>query len=148
MSNLFNDTAKAFLAEHTIATLSTADQSGKAHGAVVYYLTDNDQEIYFVSKNSTTKVNNIQQNPQVAFTIFDAPSIQTLQISGRAAQETDQQRIDYFFENLVKPHPYSGSMLMPPVTAIKEGEYVVMRISPTEVHFSDYKAMLQSGQTT
>jgi general stress protein 26 len=83
---------------------------------------------------------------QVAFTIFDAPTAQTLQITGTASTETDRATIEYVFDTIVKKRPYNGAMLLPPVTALKDsGEYVVIRISPTEANYSDYKREIESS---
>lgn len=139
MQPLFDSNSAAFLAEHTIATISTVSGDGTVYGAVIYYVISGEHDIYFISKTGTAKVANIAQHPQVAFTIFDAPKAQTLQIKGRAQEETDERVQQFVFDNIVKPRPYDGEMLMPPVTALKDGNYVVIHIKPEEVHFSDYK---------
>jgi general stress protein 26 len=135
----FDSVSAAFLAEHTIATLSTVSSDGVVHGAVIYYVILGEQNIYFVSKTGTSKITNITEHPQVAFTVFDAAKAQTLQISAKARVETDENTRHFVFDNIVKPHLYSGEMLMPPVTALKEGDYVVIHVQPEGIHFSDYK---------
>lgn len=143
--SLFSDQASKFLAEHTIGTLSTVDINGNVHGAVIYYLAQGEMNIYFVSRTGTTKIRDIELHQEVALTIFEASSAQTLQISGKARHENDQDTIDYVFNNIVKQRPYSGVMLMPPVTALKDsGDYIVICIEPTEVKFSDYRQILES----
>lgn len=146
--SIFDPQATTFLLEHTIGTLSTVDTEGNAHGSVVYYLAEGEMNIYFVSKTETAKVRNISLHQQVALTIFDAPSAQTLQIRGTAHPESDKATIQYIFDNIVKLRPYNGAMLMPPVTALKDsGEYVIVRITPTEAKFSDYKQEIQSNHS-
>lgn len=142
---IFSEPALKFLAEHTMGVLSTCDINGNVHGAAIYYIAESETSIYFVSKSLTTKVKNIALNRNVALTITYAPLAQTLQITGVAHQETDQNTVDYVFENIVKLRLYGGEMLKPPVTALQDsGDYVVMRITPTEAKFSDYKQQLSS----
>lgn len=135
----FDSVSAAFLAEHTTGVISTVSGDGNVHGAVVYYVILGEQNIYFISKSSTSKIANITQHPQVSFTIYDAPRAQTLQISAYASIEKDEQTRAFVFETIVKPHPYNGEMLMPPVTAIEQGDYVVVHLQPKGVHYSDYK---------
>lgn len=142
--SVFTQEASNFLLEHTIGTLSTVDSEGNVHGAVIYYVAEGEMNIYFVSKTETGKVKNILSHPQVSFTIFDAPNAQTLQINGIAHTETDQPTIEYIFDTVVKKRPYNGAMLLPPVTALQNsGEYTIIRISPTEAKYSNYKQELE-----
>ena len=142
---LFTEQASKFLSEHTIGVLSTSDIDGNVHGAAIYYIAESETSIYFVSKSLTTKVKDITLHRNVALTILYAPLAQTLQITGVAHQETNQDTIDYVFENIIKLRLYGGEMLKPPVTALKDsGEYVVIRITPTDVKFSDYKQQLST----
>lgn len=142
--SVFTQEASAFLQEHTVGTLSTVDGQGNAHGAVVYYVAEEGMNIYFVSKTGTSKVQNIASHPQVSFTVFDAPNAQTLQINGTARTETDQSTIEYVFDTVVKKRPYNGAMLLPPVTALQNsGEFTVIRITPTEAKYSDYRQELE-----
>ena len=139
--------SSVFLAEHSVATVSTVGPDGKVHGAAVYYIALGEHDIYFVSKTRTTKILNIEQHPQVAFTVVDAPKAQTLQISGHASEEADENTRQLVFTSIVKPHPYSGEMLMPPVTALVGGEYIVIHIKPEEVRFSDYRQEILDKRT-
>lgn len=146
MNPVLDEKATTFLVEHTIGVLSTVGFDNNPHGAVVYYLSYGEPvNIYFVTKSATSKAQNIAGHPQVAFTIFDASNAQTLQISGKAALETDDRVISYVFDNIVKPHPYAGAMLMPPVTALTDGSYVIIRIEPTQCRYSDYKQEIQAN---
>lgn len=146
--SIFEQEAANFLSEHTIATLSTVSNDGTVSGAVIYYTSQGEGEyIYFVSKTATTKVKNILQHPQVALTIFDAAKAQTLQIHGDASEETDESTQDWVFADLVKPRPYSGAMLLPPVTALKDGSFTVIVIRTISAHFSDYKKELEEHQS-
>ncbi len=142
---IFTDEASKFLFEHTVGVLSTVDINGNVHGAVIYYIAESETSIYFVSKSLTTKVTDIELHRNVALTIYYAPMAQTLQINGVAHQETNKETIDYIFDNIVKLRLYGGEMLEPPVTALKDsGEYVVVRITPTQAKFSDFKQQLSS----
>lgn len=134
-----SDQALAFLKEHDVTVLSSVDRTGNVYGAVVYYLVDQLNYIYILTKQGTAKARNILAHSQVAMTIFEASTARTLNIQGTAEFETDQKIKDYVFNEIVKPRPYSGEMQLPPVTKLTEGSFTVIRITPTSGKYTDYK---------
>ncbi len=130
--------ALVFLKEHDIAVFSSADRTGNVYGAVVYYLVDELNRIYILTKQGTAKARNVLSHSQVAITIFEASTAQTLNIQGHAEFETDQKIKDYVFSEIVKPRPYNGAMRLPPVTMLKEGAFTIIRIEPTSSKYTDY----------
>lgn len=127
-----------FLKEHGLATLSTLDRDGNVHGAVVYYVTDENNLIYIVTKTETQKTHNLLANPEVAFTIYDALEMQTLQLQGNAEIETNQTKKDFVFSQIVQPRQTSRGKQLPPVTQLKEGSFIIIQVTPTSAKFRDY----------
>lgn len=134
-----DENARTFIETHDIGVLSTIDRSGSVHGAVVYYLVGENNVLHILTKADTQKAHNTFANHQVAFTIYDAQKMQTVQIQGTAQIEADQETKDYVFSNLAKPRQYGDSKRLPPVTKLNKGSFMVIKITPTTAKFSDYK---------
>ena len=132
--------ARIFLTSHDSGVISSIDPSGMPHGSVVYYACDSNNYIYIVSKNKTSKVGNIAQNPKVGFTIFDISSMQTLQLSGVAHIEQDPKIKEKIFHDILRPRFDGKHAEMPPIMYLPAGEYIVICIKPTMYKFSDYKS--------
>jgi general stress protein 26 len=131
--------AKLFLASHDLATLSTIDADGNVHGAVVYYTADKNDNIFIVTKDKTAKAKNLASYHQVALTIFDAHSMQTLQISGAAQIEEEPGIKKMVEEKILRPRFSEGHAELPPILHIPAGKYVVICIRPLTFKFNDYK---------
>lgn len=132
------DDALDFLKRQDLAVLSTVDRTGNVHGAVVYYLIGQDKLIYMLTESASGKGRNILVHGQVALTVYEPGTMQTVQLQGIAEAETDQATKDDVFAKLVKPRPYVEGVQLPPVTKLHEGAYMVIRITPTLVSFHDY----------
>jgi len=144
MANTLDQAAANFLREHDLAVLATSNNEGEVHGAVVYYLADQDsEEIYIISRTESTKANDIRVHRKVALTIYDAPAMETLQISGVADIVEDPERFDMVYHGLIHPRPYQGEMLLPPVTALQQGDYILVRVVPVSAHHSSYKEIVR-----
>ena len=97
-----------FLHRKDIAVLSTTNKKGDVHGAVVYYVADQDHTLHILTKADTAKARDILTNEKVAITIFDAAKAQTLQLQGKARIETDESVKRHVFDSVMKPHKYNG----------------------------------------
>lgn len=139
-----DDNAITFLKEHDTAVLSTVDREGNVHGSVVYYLVSDTNDIFILTKSETTKARNILGHDQVALTIFEAGSIQTLSIQGDAQFETNQKTKEYVFSEIVKPRLYHDEKRLPPVTQLTEGSFSIIRITPSSGKYVDYKKLERS----
>ena len=131
--------AQIFLISHELGVLSTVDQHRRVHGAVVYYVADNNNNVYIVSKSKTAKIANISENPQAAFTIYDNNSMHTLQLSGKAYLEHDEALKEKIFKDILRPRFDGKHAEIPPIMYLPAGDYVVVSFLPTHYKFSDYK---------
>lgn len=130
--------AKAFLATHEIATLSTVGEEGKPHGATVYYVNDKNNLIYIITKDQTTKAKNIDRYPPVALTVTDVNRMQTMQLEGIAHVETDEGVTRRIYETILRPRFQNGKAQLAPVLHMPAGDYEVIVIEPTSVRLTDY----------
>lgn len=129
---------KAFLHSHHIGTLSSVNRTGNVTGAVVYYFVNSDDNIYILTKTDTHKAHNIFAHHQVALTVYSSKLRQTLQVQGIAEVESDNDIKDFVFSELTRPCKYEDGQDLPPVTKIKDGGFMVIRIKPTLATFHDY----------
>ena len=136
--HFLSEPALQFLRLHDVAVLSSVDRTGNVCGAVIYYLVDQLNSIYILTKSGTAKARNILGHSQVSLTIFDADTAQTLVIQGIATIETDQKTKDYVFAQMTKPRIYKGSAQTPPVTKLTEGSFTIIVITATSAKYIDY----------
>lgn len=134
------DEARLFLQNHEIGVLSTADRTGHVHGATVYYLLGEDDNLYFLTKSGTSKAHDMLAHHQVAFTVTDPNAMQTIQVQGYTDIEADFQAKRYIFDELVKPRNYNGGEAhTPPVAQLAAGGFIAFKITPTDVKYADYQ---------
>jgi uncharacterized pyridoxamine 5'-phosphate oxidase family protein len=131
--------ARIFLSSHDIGVVSTIDQNGNVQGAAVYYAIGTDDQIFFVTKNETHKAQNILTYHQVALTIYDATTMQTLQLSGNATVETNESVTNNITQKILRPRLAGKHATVPPILHISAGDYVVIHIKPHSYKFHDYK---------
>lgn len=130
--------ARNFLQTHNIGVLSTIDRGGSVHGATVYYAVDQ-ESIYFLTKSETTKAKNILAHPQIALTIFEDYTLQSLQIKGMATMEHNQEIANRIYAIITKELQYDSEKTTTPVTKILEGFYVVFKVIITEAKYQKFK---------
>lgn len=126
-----------FLRTHDIGVLSTVDRTGTVHGAAVYYVLEG-EVLYLITKGGTQKAHDVFAHHQVAFTVFDEQTAQTVQLQGIAEVVSDQSQKNTIFAGMIKPRPYATGVHMPPVAALHDGAYTVFSIRPTGSKFTDY----------
>jgi general stress protein 26 len=129
--------AMGLIGSQNIATLSTVDNEGNVHGAVIHYLYL-DEQFYFVTKSETTKARHIALHNQVALTIHEQNSLQTVQISGIAEKERSTEIISEVFKSISTPKNYAEGNHFAPIVSMKKGDYVVFRVSPTTIKYHDF----------
>jgi general stress protein 26 len=120
------------------AVLSTVGKDGGAHGSVVHYVTDKDENFYILTKADTIKAKNIAKNNQVALTIHQTNSLKYLEITGIAEIEKDKSIIKVVFSIISTPRRYLQGLKMPPITKIEAGKFIVLKITPTDTVDNDY----------
>jgi nitroimidazol reductase NimA-like FMN-containing flavoprotein (pyridoxamine 5'-phosphate oxidase superfamily) len=127
----------ALIQQETTAVLSTVDQRGNVHGAVIHYVYLNDM-FYFVTKSETAKSKNIFLHGQVALTIHPHQSLKTVQISGIAEQESEPTICTQVYQSIASPKKYKEGEHFPPVVNMTDGGTVIIRISPMNVRYRDF----------
>ena len=135
--------ALEFLRSHDLAVLSTVSSDGRPHGAAVHYVMDHD-EVYILTKGDTQKAHNLLATRQAALTVYDAAKLQTVQLQGTAAIAAEPSAKNWAFTALASPRKYDGGQEAPPAVDLADGAFIVFRISPTAIHFSDFRLNFSS----
>jgi nitroimidazol reductase NimA-like FMN-containing flavoprotein (pyridoxamine 5'-phosphate oxidase superfamily) len=128
-----------FLKQHPMGVLSTVNDDGKPWGAAVYYVTDEDFNLYFVTRAETLKYQNLQDNPSVALTIADEPNQTTVQVAGAVSELPVEDYMDVVFTKLAAIRPKDDAHWAPPMSKLKAGNYMPFKLVPTRLQYADYK---------
>ncbi|HSX16934.1 MAG TPA: pyridoxamine 5'-phosphate oxidase family protein [Patescibacteria group bacterium] len=126
-----------YIDRNPAAVLSTVNEDGAPHGAVVYICTTSHRNVCFVTKNLTRKFGNIAKHPQVSLTFFNEKEGTTLQASGNAFVADNPEMINYVLDKMNKMHAMQAGWV-PPVTKLDAGEYAVIGIELQDARLADY----------
>ena len=135
--------ALAFLLRHKTGVLSTLSLEGQVQGRTVYYLADENFNVYIMTLINSRKFQALQANPKVAFTVSTPEVPQTLQIEGVAMDislsDEASKKKEQLFEVLNSNPWFYG-----PIAKLDLADTVVVWIRPTWVRWADY-AFADSG---
>lgn len=154
-----------FIGQHPLAVLSTVSAEHIPASAAVYIWAKADLTCYFGTKVESEKCENILHNPNVALTISNGTTLETLQLSGTASVLTDATEVRDAMESFRalaereqvkwKSHTTEAtrgilhsdiSHWVPPVGQIGRGAQAYIRVKPTRVRFRRYDADWQTGK--
>lgn len=133
--------------QHT-GVVATVSESGTPSAATVYYFVDDDFTIYFPTRATSRKYQNIQKNAAVAFTVSNDESMQTIQVEGTAAEVEEPESIARVIERLIEISVHNITATgrwLPPVKQLRDGHFAVIAISPTWIRTANF---LESDSST
>lgn len=140
VSNFKNPNIANFLKRNHIAVLATADkQTAEPHAATIYYGTDSQMNILFLTKEKTKKNLNIVSNPQVAIAIYEADTQITAQISGPVERIDDQTLKDKAIRVMAKYSLATAHTDQTPLSKLSAGDYVLYKLWPQTIKLGEYK---------
>lgn len=128
-----------FLRHHPMAVLSTVNGESQPWGSAIYYVVDGEFNFYFVTRVGTLKYQNIEQNPHVALTVADNDRQTTVQASGLITKVPVEDYMDIVFDKLAKIRPKDDPHWAPPLTKIREGNYMPLKLTPSKLQYANYK---------
>ena len=130
-------TAAVFLKTRKSGVLSTLSPEQTPRARIVYYAADSSFVLYFLTLKNTRKVEDMTAFPQVAFTVFDEQSLQTLQLEGYATDITNapvpDAILEKLFDNLEMHSSHYG-----PLARLDRSDVVVYKITPTWIRYGDF----------
>ena len=123
-----------YLSKRKFMTLATTTQKGEPLTHPVAYV-NKGSTLYISTSNSTRKVKNIQENPNVAYSVYDETEhldeVRSIQMEGKATLVTNEEESKEVLEMMKQKFPHMADMTLDP-------ENVIIKITPKICHFSDY----------
>ncbi len=129
---------KEFLAEHPAGVLSTVGKDSSPYSTTIYFVADNELNIYFLSKSETKKIENIKVNNRVMLVGFEAKTQTNVQISGTAQELKDGSDSQNIFQQILEITRKTSGAEVPPVSKLFAGPYVIYKIKPKQINYSVY----------
>ncbi|MBI5357532.1 pyridoxamine 5'-phosphate oxidase family protein [Candidatus Saccharibacteria bacterium] len=127
-----------FLNKNQIAVLATIGADNRPQTAVIYFYVDADLNIYFITKEKTTKYQNIIDNPEVALSVYEQETQTTVQASGKAEEVHDPGRVNEVFRHVLSVTKSTSESSIPPVSKIDAGGYKCFCIRPRSIRLAEY----------
>lgn len=129
-----------FLCDNRLGVVSTISyKTHKPEAALVYYVVD-DKSIYFITPRQSRKLANMNQDSNVAFTVFTEIDPMELQLEGTVESIDDPDKKSYitkiYLENANK-NP--GTINWPPVLKVASDEgFIFVKLNIETFKFSDF----------
>lgn len=121
-----------FLKEQKTITLATNIENQPMTHPVSFV--NEDEKVYFCTNSATTKIRNLQINPNVAFSTFrespDHMSTKSLQVQGKASLVTEPTEVQRIMGLMLEKHPFMKSLP-------NHGEMAMVKIEPTSGYLMD-----------
>jgi len=134
MAKELEDKINQYLADHYYLNLATVSPQGNPMAHTMAYVSK-DSVVFLATNKNTRKVQNITQNPNVAYTVDeDDPNwfdMQALQVEGKASIITDEEELREFGEIMVAKFPVAADMPPDPDT-------LMIKIEPEVIYYLDY----------
>ncbi len=127
-----------FLTANQIGTLATADSSGQPHAATIYFVIDPDLNLYFITKEKTTKHHDLQQNPKASVAVHEPATQTTVQLNGKAEIIDDPSRVQQTFEHILAIATSTSQSGVPPISRLNAGNYVGYKLVTSTVRMATY----------
>ncbi len=128
------DKIQEYLSNHYYLNLATLSPQGRPMAHTMAYVSEG-VVVYMTTNKNTRKVQNIKQNPYVAYTVDeDDPDwfdMQALQIEGKASIIMDENELREIGEILVAKFPIAADM--PP-----DPDIIMIKIEPEVIYYLDY----------
>lgn len=134
-----NEGVLDFMKSHNIAVLSTIERSGLVSGAAIFYIMI-DNFPYFMTKTNTSKVGNMSYHHNIALTIYDNTTLQTVQLQGIAEVQSDPAVVRAVENALHDVYPQKIGLNNPPVKHLA-GQSVIYKVVPTKTSFINYSIL-------
>lgn len=120
--------ALEFLKSHNTMVIATASYEGEPQAATVYYVVDDQFNLYFMTSKGSKKCDNLRSNGKIAFVVGSGPEVVTMQ-GGGFTESLDENESKVFYD-LIERVALKSVNQWPLLTLAKEG-FCTFRIVPT-----------------
>ena len=123
-----------YLSKRKFMTLATTTQNGEPLTHPIAYV-NKGPTLYVSTGNQTRKIKNIQENPNVAYSVYDETEhldeVRSIQMEGKATIVTNKEEFKEVLEMMKQKFPFMADMTLDP-------DNTVIKITPKICHFIDY----------
>ncbi len=128
-----------FLMQHVVAIIATKTTDERyPHLAPVFYLTNPDLILYFMSHEDSNKIKHILVNPRITIAITDQATLTTLQLKGVANIVEDSAKKIEMLDKLHRVSNEGSGKSMPPITKLSDKPLVVFEFTPEWFRYSNF----------
>lgn len=127
-----------FAKHNPVGVLATASKHSVPHAAAVFYVLDEDMNVYFITKEETKKFRNLRENHHVSLAAYKESSQTTLQIIGEAQHVKDVDMFIDVFENIIDICAKNTKSDRLPVSKLFAGDYYLYQIKPSTMRLAEY----------
>jgi general stress protein 26 len=122
-----------------LGVLATISKDGVPHATSVFYIADEQLNLYFLAREGSKKYENILANPHVAFVVTEENPPKTIQFEGTAQMVTDAHEENAYFSKLIKRATEHSAI--PPVAQMEGSKMLFIKITPTWVRAGNFAVM-------
>jgi uncharacterized protein YhbP (UPF0306 family) len=139
LTNISPDVIEFLKANHVAVLATASPQSAEPHAAAVFYATDSHVNLYFLTKEQTTKSKNLNSNPQAAVVIYEPSTLRTAQITGHASQVKNDEMMQKALGLMSKFSKQVSGTGTTPISKLDAGDYILYQLEPQSIRLGDYK---------
>lgn len=118
--------------------LSTVTEDNKPWGSAIYFVVDEDFNIFFITRKGTFKYQNLEKNPFAALTVADDASQTTVQLAGKISKVPSKDYMDIVFTKLVAIRPKGDDNWAPPIERVQKGDYMPLCLTPNKLQYANF----------
>ncbi len=136
-----------WLQDHPLASIATLTTEGQPTMAAVYTYIDEKFNCYFVTKVVTRKSFNLSENEKIGVLWCDEENLSVCEMNGKAHELLVKEEVARVITRLLEITSYIRSAYwVPPVAQLKGSQYIVYRVDPEEINFTNYLVVQGSDQ--
>lgn len=134
-----------YLQTQILMGLSTfGDSNSLPWPAIVYFIVDEDLNLYFISSKKAKHCQNIYENPKVTCTVFDSSQKNAggkigIQYSGQAEEVNSKEKVEWMIERWNHHIAGKDGWRPAPTELLGEGTSRVYQVAPVKIKFFNTK---------
>lgn len=134
--------AYQYLLTNRAAALATVDKKGTPHVATIFFIPRKNLSLYFITKTTGRKFQNLMGKPRVAMAITDEKKLTTIQLTGIAERVTNVKLEQEILQDLWLFRHRNLNWPIPPLKLYETGEaeeLAVIKVKPSEMTYASFE---------
>lgn len=135
-----------FVNSKQTAVIATISNTGKPSAATIYFLMDEDMNLYFMTKKFARKFENLQFDHEVALVIGIDNEPATVQIEGVASQIIEEKEVEQRLKQL--QHKFFKNEYVAPLFQLSSDNHdiVIYKVTPKWIRWLDLRGDKRDGE--